>query len=279
MIAYRLVDDDRRALPRPRRRARRRDRRARGPRRDAAGARRSARAHQRAAPRPAPHPPHARADARRRAPRRRQRVERRRSGRSSSRTRSSSPSTTPTTSSSARSTGSSSARDLLAGVARLPAGEDRERPERGDEAAHRDRLAPPPPHLHRRRSTARTSYHIPSCTGSYGYAVVVGPDRRRRRRASSCSSAASAGSNAGYLSCAVLHLPELQGPLGRHRRARGLDNEARRLPALRLRLPVRADGRLLPGAEHRPRRLRPGGPDPRRRPRRFRARPATASRS
>ena len=34
--------------------------------------------------------------------------------------------------------------------ARLQPGEDRERPERGDEAPHRDRLDPPPAHLHRR---------------------------------------------------------------------------------------------------------------------------------
>ena len=51
----------------------------------------------------------------------------------------------------------------------------------------------------------------------------------------------------------------------------GMSHAGGRLPPLRLRLPVRADGRLLPGAEHRARRLRPGRPDPRARARRLRA--------
>ena len=50
---------------------------------------------------------------------------------------------------------------------------------------------------------------------------------------------------------AVLHLPELQGPLHRHRRRRGLHAAGRGVPPLRLRLPVRADGRLLPRARRR----------------------------
>ena len=71
---------------------------------------------------------------------------------------------------------------------------------------------------------------------------------------------------------ALLHLPELQAALDRPRRPAGMiDNVAGRVRALRLRLPVRADGRLLPGAEHRLRRLRPRGTDPRGRPGRLRA--------
>ena len=48
-----------------------------------------------------------------------------------------------------------------------------------------------------------------------------------------------------------------------HRRARGLLAEPPAVPPLRLRLPLRADGRLLPGPGHRLRRLRPEGSRPR----------------
>ena len=58
-------------------------------------------------------------------------------------------------------------------------------------------------------------------------------------------------------SSAVLHLPELQGTLGRHRPRRGAQQRPRLLPFVRVRLPVRADGRLLPGPEARVRDLRP----------------------
>ena len=51
----------------------------------------------------------------------------------------------------------------------------------------------------------------------------------------------------------------------------GMTREAVALPPLRLRLPVRADGRLLPGAERRLRRLRRPGARARLRPRRLRA--------
>ena len=70
---------------------------------------------------------------------------------------------------------------------------------------------------------------------------------------------------------AVLHLPQLQGPLGRPRRPPGAAAAGRRVRALRFRLPLRADRRLLPGAEHRARRLRPRRAHPRGRPRRLRA--------
>ena len=58
---------------------------------------------------------------------------------------------------------------------------------------------------------------------------------------------------------AVLHLPELQGAVGRPRSPHEPARPDRsRLQPLRLRVPVRADGRLLPGADDRLRRLRPG---------------------
>ena len=70
---------------------------------------------------------------------------------------------------------------------------------------------------------------------------------------------------------AVLHLPAVQGALGRHRRPRGLLRAGARVPPLRLRLPVRAARRLLPGARHGLRRHRPGAARARDRPRRLRA--------
>src|SRR4051794_36410614 len=70
---------------------------------------------------------------------------------------------------------------------------------------------------------------------------------------------------------AVVHLPELQGALGRHRRRRGLLGERSAVPPLRVRLPVRTARRLLPGSERRARRVRRGGTHPRARPRRVRA--------
>ena len=70
---------------------------------------------------------------------------------------------------------------------------------------------------------------------------------------------------------AVLHLPELQGALDRPRRSRGAHRPGRPVRTLRVRLPLRADGRLLPGADDRVRRLRPGRPHPRERARRLRA--------
>ena len=102
-----------------------------------------------------------------------------------------------------------------------------------------------------------------------------GPHRHGPHRAEARGRADRSASSArdSQLACrrAVLHLPELQGAVDRHRRQGGPLRRGRRLPPLRVRLPLRADGRLLPGADDRPRHLRPGGPHPRDRARRLRA--------
>ena len=80
------------------------------------------------------------------------------------------------------------ARDLLAGSARLPSGEDRERPERGDEDAHRHRVAAPRCRRSSSASTARTSSTTsPSSTGSTA-TCGRGSSSSRRRACSCCSS-------------------------------------------------------------------------------------------
>ena len=98
--------------------------------------------------------------------------------------------------------------------------------------------------------------------------------------------AAATARTAPTLPCAsaVLHLPELQAPLGRPRRLRGLLDAGGPVPQLRVRLPLRAPRGLLPRpatgsssatarprARGRPRRLRADGV-PRRRPPRARRR-------
>ena len=70
---------------------------------------------------------------------------------------------------------------------------------------------------------------------------------------------------------APVHLPELRQPHDRDRAHRRLPQRAARLREVRLRLPVRAARRLLPGAERRVLRLRPAGPRDRLRPRVLRA--------
>jgi Mg2+ and Co2+ transporter CorA len=62
--------------------------------------------------------------------------------------------------------------------ARLPAGQDRERPERGDEEADGDRLATPPPHLHRRRVRPEFPPSLPGAALAVWVPVVVGADPR-----------------------------------------------------------------------------------------------------
>ena len=191
-------------------------------------------------------------------------------------------------------------RDLVAGVARLPPGEDRATTRtRSMKRLTVDRVAAPPPDVHRRGSTARTSATSRSCTGASA-TVVVGADPRHdrgpavffRARAGSAgrsrtaelpplraldprtlaAARRSAARRARLRSPrAVLHLPELQGAVDRPRRRRG---------------PVAAGGGCrrcgfgflfelmddyYPAPGHRARRLRQGGPDPRARPRRLRA--------
>ena len=70
---------------------------------------------------------------------------------------------------------------------------------------------------------------------------------------------------------AVLHLPQLQAAVGRHRRLRGLLDAGGAVPRVRLRLSLRAARGLLPGAGDGIRRLRRGVTRARRRPRRVRA--------
>ena len=66
--------------------------------------------------------------------------------------------------------------------ARLPPGEDRERPERGDEAADRDRVDPARPDLHRRPLRPELPASLPELHWQFGYVLVVGSDRRHDDR-------------------------------------------------------------------------------------------------
>src|SRR5262245_9372150 len=109
----------------------------------------------------------------------------------------------------------------------------------------------------------------PISSASRTYAIRVAG--RERKRSAFTWSAASLERGATILRRALVHLPQLQAALGRHRRRRRLLGAGAAVPPLRLRLPVRAHGRLLPGSERGVRRLRRGRADPRRRPRRLRA--------
>src|SRR5262249_20352917 len=60
-------------------------------------------------------------------------------------------------------------------------GQDRERPERGDEAADGDRVAAARPHVHRRPLRPELRPH-PRAEMALGLLVVVGPDRRHDDR-------------------------------------------------------------------------------------------------
>src|SRR5205823_4136052 len=161
----------------------------------------------------------------------------------------------------------------------------------------RHRLRAPPPHLHRRPLRPELPPY-PRAALELRVLVGLGLDPRNdgdparvlplarlgRRRSARAAEAAAAPharpaaaetaariaslASPGY---AVLHLPELQGALGRPRPARGARRRPGRLPPLRLRLSLRADGRLLPRAERGHGRLRPGRACARLRPRRLRA--------
>ena len=146
--------------------------------------------------RPAPHQADARADARRGA------RDRGRPGRAGGRTfgrarcshtRSSGSSPRPTTSCFAPPKGSSTPATSRERP-RLPAGEDLDRPERGDEAAHGDRLDPARPDLHRRALRAELQAHTRAPLG-LRLLVVVGLDSREHRRPGRVTTAARAGSS------------------------------------------------------------------------------------
>ena len=248
MIAYHLIDDIAERYLDLVDDAERGDRRARGPRR---GVDRRADVAPRLSeppPRHPPHPPHARADARRRPRDRRQ-------PRSSSRA--------SEVLHARRRARFGDAYDKLLRAAdglelvprpgrrrpRLLPGEDRERPERGDEAA--DRRSPRCCSSRRSSSasTARTSTTSRSSTGVCGYAVVLGliivdddrpalvlPPEEVDLRATSATLAA----------CRYFICPNCKERSIDIDGLRGLSTSRRRLPSLRLRLPVRADGRLLP---------------------------------
>src|SRR5205085_1619964 len=66
--------------------------------------------------------------------------------------------------------------------ARLPPGEDRERPERGDEAPDRDRVGAAPPDLHRRAVRAELRPHARAALALGLLRLVVGLDRRHDDR-------------------------------------------------------------------------------------------------
>src|SRR5207237_9276861 len=114
-----------------------------------------------------------------------------------------------------------------------------------------------------------------------GVLPVAGLDRGRAARPAEAAAAPAprpahaGGPKAPRLTLrwtrAVLHLPELQGALDRPRPARGAEPRRRRLPPLRVRVPLRAARGLLPGAGDRLRRLRPGGARACSRSRRLRA--------
>ena len=66
---------------------------------------------------------------------------------------------------------------------RLPAVQDRERSERGDEEADGDRVGAPPPHVHRRSLRAELRTPFPGARLAMGLRLVLGPDRRDHDRA------------------------------------------------------------------------------------------------
>ena len=93
-----------------------------------------------------------------------------------------SPSATRTTSCCARARASSRRATRSSRRARLPPGEDRERPERGDEAPDGDRVAAARPDLHRRPLRPELPPH-PGARLELRLLVVVGPDHRDDDRA------------------------------------------------------------------------------------------------
>ena len=123
--------------------------------------------------------------------------------------------------------------------------------------------------------------HIPELALGLRLLVVVGPDRRdddRAARGSSAGSAGSSGDATAGAACRTSSARTARSARSTTTAARACSTRGRRLPPLRLRLPVRADGRLLPGADDGLRRLRPGGPRPRDRARASSSSPASARR-
>ena len=147
----------------------------------------------------------------------------------------------------------------------------------------------------RSRTRSRTSTS-PTCSsaasssarraGACATARALAPPRARAAAASDarrCSDATSLRDRERFTArCAVyayavssdgapLHLPELRQPHDRDRPHRRLPPRAEGLREVRLRLPLRAARRLLPGAQRRLLRLRPRGPRDRLRARLLRA--------
>ena len=131
----------------------------------------------------------------------------------------------------------------------------------------------------RSRTRSRTSTS-PTCSSrASSSARRAGAWRRRRRSATSASSRrrcfSAASPRADYppdpQHGPSLHLPQLRQPHDRDRPQRRLPPAGQGLLELRLRLPLRAARRLLPGAERRVLRHRPAGPRHRLRPRLVRA--------
>ena len=159
-------------------------------------------------------------DARRHPPDRRRQDRRRGRQALFPRERRDSPSATRTTSSCARREALDYARDLLTACATTTQPKIAQRPERGGEAADRRRLAAARPDLHRRPLRPEL-HHIPEINdwGGWGYVwswllivvTTIGQLWYFRRKQLDL---------AGYARRrAVLHLPELQGAVGRHRPA------------------------------------------------------------